>query len=189
MMAARSRTSIEITERIPLSQKVKSALFPADAHRRSHDATTQADKGMVDMDGGASASAPELVVDVCGHVLADGADFLRTQAAWLDRGLVHADRPVVVSLVLEAHARAYESWLELIHSLSAAGCEVAAAEVAGLFAFHGRVAGALEHLHETWLDGELGLEVRRVLLRSLDDRTVDICRSLRGVTPEPVVGV
>jgi hypothetical protein len=144
---------------------------------------------MVDMDGDALVGADGLALDVCGHALAEGAAFLRTQATWLDRGLVHADRPVVVSLVLEAHARAYESWLELIHSLSAAGFEVAAAEVAGLFAFHGRVAGALEHLHERWLDGELGIEVRRVLLRSLDDRTVEVCRSLRGVTTRTIVAV
>ena len=141
------------------------------------------------MDEDALDRAPSLTVEVCGHVLAEGAAFLRTQAAWLDRGLVHADRPVVVSFVLEAHARAYESWLGLIHSLSAAGFEVAAAEISGLFAFHGRVAGALEHLHESWLDGDLGLEVRRVLLRSLDERTVAACRSLRTVSPRQVVEV
>ncbi len=141
------------------------------------------------MEGGALQGSHGLAVEGCSHLLDDGAAFLRTQAAWLDRGLVHADRPVVVSLVLEAHARAYESWLGLIHSLSAAGCEVAAAEVAGLFAFHGRVAGALERLHESWLGGELGVEVRRVLLRSLDERTVEVCRALRGAPPRPVVTV
>lgn len=141
------------------------------------------------MEGGTLQGSHELAADGCSQLLEEVAAFLRTQATWLDRGLVHADRPVVVSLVLEAHARAYETWLDLINSLSAAGCEVAAAEVAGLFAFHGRVVGAIEQLHQTWLAAELGIEVRRVLLRSLDERTGEICRSLRGAPPRQFAAV
>lgn len=70
--------------------------------------------------------------------------FLRAQASWLARGLTHGTDPTAVGLVLGAHERAHERWVDLIASLHQRLGADAAQTVATLYAYHGRVAGSLE---------------------------------------------
>lgn len=97
--------------------------------------------------------------------------FLRAQASWLRRGLRLAADPVEVGVVLGTHDRSHESWVELIAAAERAGGHDAAAAIAALYGFHGRVVGSLERRMDLRLDAAVQEQVRRMLADRLTTMT------------------
>src|SRR5688572_24688026 len=73
------------------------------------------------------------------------AAFVMTQASWLRRGLLHADDPVTVAVVIGSHNLSHERWLSLIAHVRATVSIEAAVQVMALYELHGRLVEGLEH--------------------------------------------
>jgi hypothetical protein len=97
--------------------------------------------------------------------------FLRAQAQWLERGLVRADDPIAVDLVIGAHDRSHDRWVATIQIVSAALGEDAADDVAAVYTFVGRIAGSLERGAMDLLEPEVAAQVREYLAERLEDLT------------------
>jgi hypothetical protein len=96
--------------------------------------------------------------------------FLTSQASWLAHGLDCADDPTAVGVVLARHDASHERWLAVIAQLDLHD-EETASQLAGLYAFHGRIAGCLERGPDRRLGPEVHVEVRRLLSRRLSAMT------------------
>lgn len=113
------------------------------------------------------------------------AAFVRGQCACLRRGLKRAEDAAAVEVVLRRHESWHETWLSLI-SVVQRSCPVAGAEVAGLYAFQGRVAGCLERGPDPLLDPAVRAGVRELLadhLSALTERTVAAVTVTRSAVP------
>ncbi|HVL98893.1 MAG TPA: hypothetical protein VM324_06360 [Egibacteraceae bacterium] len=112
--------------------------------------------------------------------------FLRAQSAWLGQGLARALDPVAVRIVLAAHDASHPSWLGVIAATQQALGAAPGQALAGLYAFHGRVAGCLERGPDPLLDALVAEGVRRLLsvrLAALTEAAV-----AASVAPGAVVG-
>jgi hypothetical protein len=118
--------------------------------------------------------------------------FMRAQAAWLHKGLQHADDSTAVGIVLGAHDTAHESWLGLIAAVHRCLGDAAAQEIATLYSFCGRVVGCLERGPHERLEADLRTHVHELLasrLESLTDAAVSKLQTPDEPQPlEPVPG-
>lgn len=102
--------------------------------------------------------------------------FLRTQSAWLCRGLDEATDRIELDVVLAAHECSHGRWLHLVATVAATLGADAAQTVASLYAYHGRVVGMLERRTDHLLDPETAATVRRLFserLAALTDVAVE----------------
>lgn len=104
--------------------------------------------------------------------------FLRAQSQWLQRGLVHGDDSVAVSIVLSAHDRSHDRWVNLIDLVTRTLGEDAAQQVATLYAYFGRVAGSLERESMNLLSPDVAASARKLLAHRLSDLTEAAVESL-----------
>jgi hypothetical protein len=121
------------------------------------------------------------VVDRHGALDAEAAAvFVQAQATWLCRGLERADDPAAVRLVLSRQEAGHEPWLALIAAAQRRDADLGR-RIAGLYAFHGRVAGSLERGTDLRLDPHVFARLRSLLchgLRRLTDETVSVLGNL-----------
>jgi hypothetical protein len=115
---------------------------------------------------------------------ADGALFLRSQSAWLRRGLEAAEDPAAVGVVLSVHEASHERWLGLIGELEAAG-DPSAPAVSGLYEFHGRIVGFLERGLDRRLDARVCKGIRSLLVLRLRELTCDTVHAVERGAPAP----
>lgn len=106
--------------------------------------------------------------------------FLCAQASWLDLGLRRNDDPSLLATALRSHEQGHETWLRLIGSAERAGATVAVAQLGALYAFHGRLVGALEGGMGGRVDAVACAEVRRLLCERLDHLTREGLEVLRA---------
>lgn len=127
-----------------------------------------------------AASRPPLTLDETTAALAASraTTFLRAQTQWLRRGLASSSDRIAVDVVLGAHDRSHERWMTIVHQVCEVLGEDAAAEVSGLYAAMGRVAGALEHRATEQLCPQVAREVRDLLGQRLADRTEGVVERL-----------
>ena len=97
--------------------------------------------------------------------------FLRAQAQWLQRGLLHGDDRVAVDIVLSAHDRSHERWVATIRTATAALGDEAEASIATVYAYAGRIAGSLDRGATDLLDPQTARNVRELLAERLGDVT------------------
>lgn len=97
--------------------------------------------------------------------------FLRAQSQWLQRGLARGDDAVAVSIVLNAHDRSHDRWVNLIDLVSRTLTADAAQEVGALYAYFGRVAGSLERETMNLLPADVAATARQLLAQRLADLT------------------
>lgn len=105
--------------------------------------------------------------------------FLCAQASWLDLGLRRSEDPSQLATALRAHERGHETWLGLIGAADRVGETGAADRMGALYAFHGRVVGALEGGPDGRVDAVACAEVRRLLCERLDHLTRETLAALR----------
>ena len=110
------------------------------------------------------------------------ADFLRAQACWLRDGLQRAEDPVSVRMVLRAHDAAHPAWCVLIGHVRSSDPGLAA-KLDGLYAYHGRVAGALDRGRDPLLADATVRAVRALLADRLEAMTESVCTALLLTEP------
>lgn len=104
--------------------------------------------------------------------------FLRAQAQWLRRGLEHADDSVAVAIVLAAHDRSHERWVDHVHAVEETLGDCAAQSVGATYAYLGRVAASLESGTMSLLDPDIATTARHLLIDRLGDITEQAVESL-----------
>ena len=97
--------------------------------------------------------------------------FLRAQSQWLQRGLAHGDDAVAVGIVLNAHDRSHDRWVNLIDVVTRTLGAEAALQVAALYTYIGKVAGSLERDSLGLLSAEVATSARQLLAQRLTDLT------------------
>lgn len=115
--------------------------------------------------------------------------FLRGQCSCLQRGLERAEDETAVAIVLRSHEACHGAWLSLIAALERPS-PAAAALVANLYNFHGRVVGSLERGPDLRLDAGLRADVRRLLgdrLATLTEETLGAVQAaaVTAIAPPP----
>lgn len=110
--------------------------------------------------------------------------FLRGQAQWLQRGLLNSSDRVVVDLVLSAHDRSHERWVVLIGQIGDTLGEQAAADVASVYAYFGRVAGSLDAGTMETLCPNVAAQARHLLAERLTDLTETAVESVWRMAAE-----
>lgn len=120
-----------------------------------------------------SADAPVATQGVAQLALAAtrATTFLRAQTQWLQRGLLHSGDRVAVGIVLGAHDRSHDRWVNLIRIVGDRLGEDAATEVAVLYGFFGRVAASLERGAMESLCPEVAASCRKLLSDRLSELT------------------
>jgi hypothetical protein len=106
--------------------------------------------------------------------------FMRAQAAWLHKGLQHAEDPTAVGIVLGAHDTSHESWLGLIAAVHRSLGAAAASEVSRLYGFCGRVVGCLERGPQHRLEPDVTTQVHRLLANRLTSLTEAAVRTVQS---------
>lgn len=97
--------------------------------------------------------------------------FMRAQVMWLRRGLDHASDPIALGIVLDAHDRSHDRWVEQIRAVEEALGEEAAKQVGTAYAYVGRVAASLERGTMDLLDPDIACSARQLLGDRLSDIT------------------
>lgn len=111
----------------------------------------------------------------------DGAcAFVCAQASWLDLGLRRSNDPTVLATALRSHEQGHETWIRLISSAERSGASGAAVQLGALYAFHGRLIGALEGGTGGGVDALACDDVRRLLCDRLGRLTRESLEVLRA---------
>lgn len=120
-----------------------------------------------------SAEAPVATTDATSLALtaSRATTFLRAQTQWLQRGLNNSGDRVAVGIVLGAHDRSHDRWVNLIRIVGDRLGEDVATQVAALYGFFGRVAESLERGAMESLCPEVASQGRRFIADHLEELT------------------
>lgn len=106
--------------------------------------------------------------------------FLRAQASWLQQGLDRVDDPAAIGIVLGTHDASHESWCALICALEQTAPDLAA-DVSGLYAYHGRIVGSLERGLDRRLEPSVRAQVHAMLAKRLTELTATVGAALESL--------
>ena len=104
--------------------------------------------------------------------------FLRAQAQWLERGLLHGQDRVAVDIVLGAHDRSHDRWVATIRLVAAELGNEAANAIATVYSYMGRIAGSLDVGAMEMIDSNLAVQVRQFLADKLGEVTESAVETL-----------
>lgn len=127
----------------------------------------------------AALSTPDPAAVTAAAITATRATtFLRAQSQWLQRGLLHGDDSVAVGIILSAHDRSHDRWVNLIDLVARTLDAEAAQQVASLYSYFGRIAGSLEGEGLRLLAPDVATAVRQLQARRLAEVTEVAVESL-----------
>lgn len=119
----------------------------------------------------ADTSAPTSEMTAVALAATRATTFLRGQAQWLQRGLTHSGDRVAVDIVLSAHDRSHDRWVNLVRLVEDCLGEEAAAQVSTLYSYVGRVAGSLDNGAMESLCPDVAAQVRQLTSDRLGELT------------------